>query len=158
MTIVDRLHTLGVTLPTLTPPTHGYVRAKLIGELLFVAGHGPRIDGGYRELGLLGRDVSVAAGSAAARICALNCLGAANDVLGSLDRISEIVRLTGYVASAPGFADQAQILNGASALLVELFGEAGRHVRTAVGVAMLPGNIPVEVELICAVHPIGAAA
>ncbi len=98
--------------------------------------------------GKLGGELTVEQGQAAARICALNCLAVVRAALGELDRVAQVVKLTGFVASAPGFTQQSQVVNGASELLVEVFGERGRHARAAVGVAELPLGAPVEVELV----------
>lgn len=149
MAIDERLAELGVTLPPAAAPSGNYVRARQVGNLLYIAGHGPKnLDGVYPALGKLGSDVTLEQGYEAARNCAINALGSAKGYLGSLDRVRGVVKVLGFVASAPDFHDQPKVVNGASDFLVEVFGEAGRHARSAVGMAVLPGNIPVEVEMI----------
>ncbi len=148
MSIEARLHELGITLPAAPASGGTYVRARRSGNLLFIAGHGPRAEGGYLYLGKLGAEVSVEQGYESARYCAINCLASAREVLGSLDHVSGVIKLLGFVASAPGFNDQPKVMNGASDFLVELFGVSGAHARSAIGTNELPGNIPVEVEMI----------
>jgi enamine deaminase RidA (YjgF/YER057c/UK114 family) len=139
---------LGYQLPVLEPVKHSYVRARQSGVLVFLAGQTPKQDGRYPILGKLGAEVTVEQGRECARICALNLLAAAREQLGSLNRIAQIIQLTGYVASTPEFAQQPLVINAASDLLVEVFGDAGRHARTAIGVAALPSNVPVEIDLV----------
>jgi enamine deaminase RidA (YjgF/YER057c/UK114 family) len=148
MTIDERLAELGINLPEGAKPMGNYVRARQTGNLLYIAGHGSRKDGVYPYLGKVGSDVTLEQGYESARYGAINCLASARDYLGSLDRVSGVVKVLGYVASAPGFNSQPRVVNGASDVLVEIFGEAGRHARSAVGVAELPENIPVEIEMI----------
>ena len=118
------------------------------GNLLFVSGQIPVRDGEVLRRGRCGDDVEVSEAAALARQCALNGLSAARGELGSLDRITRVVRIAGFVASTPDFRDQPAVVNGASQLLVDIFGEAGRHARAAVGVAALPLGVPVEVEFL----------
>lgn len=146
-----RLAELGLTLPVLTPPLAAYVPAVRTGGYVYTSGQLPFVDGTLTLTGKVGADVSVADAAAAARICALNALAAVASVVGGLRAIRRIVKVTGFVASAPDFADQAQVMNGASEFLIAVLGEAGKHARSAVGMAALPMNTPVEVELIAEV-------
>lgn len=143
-----RLAGLGLTLPTPTPPAGAYVKAVQTGNLLFVSGHGPHQDGVLRYRGKVGRDLTLEEGYAAARLSMMNCLTSVRLALGSLDRVARIVKVLGFVNSAPGFVEQPKVINGGSDLLLDLFGEAGRHARSAVGMAELPSNIAVEIELV----------
>jgi enamine deaminase RidA (YjgF/YER057c/UK114 family) len=129
------------------------VLAVRSGTLLFTAGQGPVRDGVMISKGKVGKDITVEEAYEAAKLSALNCLAAAKSVLGSLDRVERVVKVNGYVNSAPGFTDQAKVMNGASDLLVQIFGENGRHARTSVGVAELPQNISVEVDLVLFCNP-----
>ncbi len=144
----ERLRGLGLELPRLPKPAGSYIPAVRAGSLLFTAGQVPFESGELRFTGKVGDAVSLEEAQQAARICALNALAAVASEAGGLDRISRVVKVVGYVASAPGFNGQPQVMNGASDLLGEVFGEAGRHARSAVGVAELPLDAPVEVELI----------
>lgn len=142
-----RLRELGIELPQPPPPVANYVGAVRVGELLFVSGHGPYRDGEYVYRGKLGSDLDVATGQAAARLVMLNFLASVRAELGTLDRVERIVKLLVMVNSAPEFGEQPQVANGASDLLVELFGEErGRHGRSAVGMGALPMGISVEIE------------
>jgi enamine deaminase RidA (YjgF/YER057c/UK114 family) len=147
VTIEARLHELGLELPTLPPPVAKYVPAVRVGDLVWASGATPTIDGVLVISGKLGAEVTVEQGRDAARLAALNCLAGAMTVIDSLGDIARIVKLNGYVASAEGFADQPKVINGASELLEQIFGASGKHARTAVGVAELPGHAPVEVEM-----------
>jgi enamine deaminase RidA (YjgF/YER057c/UK114 family) len=148
MAVADRLATLGLELPSVAAPAGAYVPAVVAGDLVFTAGQLPFVDGALARTGLLGADVTVEEAADLAALCALNALAAVGSVLDGLDRIIQVVKVTGFVASAPGFTDQPKVLNGASQLLVDLFGDRGRHARSAVGVAALPLGSPVEVELV----------
>ena len=148
----ERLAELGLTLPPVTAPVAAYVPAVRTGPHVYVSGQLPMVGGKLPATGKVGGDVSAADAAGLARICALNALAAAAEAAGGLDRISRIVKVTGFVASAPGFNRQPQVVNGASELLIEVFGEAGRHARSAVGVAELPLDAPVEVELMAEVR------
>jgi enamine deaminase RidA (YjgF/YER057c/UK114 family) len=148
----ERLAELGLTLPPVAAPVAAYVPAVRTGPHVYVSGQVPVVDGKLPAAGKVGGEVSASDAAGLARICALNALAAAAAVAGGLDRISRIVKVTGFVASAPGFNGQPQVVNGASELLIEVFGEAGRHARSAVGVAELPLDAPVEVELIAEVR------
>jgi enamine deaminase RidA (YjgF/YER057c/UK114 family) len=143
----DRLAELGIQLPAMAPPMGAYLPAVRSGSLVFTAGQGPVVDGKIVATGKVGADVSLEEAKLHARTCALNAL-AAVDALVGIDAVVRAVKVVGFVASAEGFTDQPAVLNGASELLGEVFGEAGRHARSAVGVAELPFGIPVEVELI----------
>ena len=151
-TPTERLAALGITLPKVTPPLAAYVPAVRTGSYVYTAGQLPVVDGKLLATGKVGADVGAVEASALARTCALNALAAVASVTGGLDAIRRIVKVTGFVASAPGFTQQAQVVNGASELLIEIFGEAGRHARSAVGMAVLPLDAPVEVELIAEVR------
>jgi enamine deaminase RidA (YjgF/YER057c/UK114 family) len=147
-----RLAAIGLTLPEVTPPVAAYLPAVRTGGYVYTAGQLPVAGGQLLAAGKVGAEVGVAEAAALARTCALNALAAAASVAGGLDGIRRIVKVTGFVASAPTFTQQAQVVNGASELLIEVFGEAGRHARSAVGMAVLPLNAPVEVELIAEVR------
>ena len=132
--------------PTL--PVAAYVPAIVTGNLVFTAGQLPFVDGKLAATGKVGAEVSADDAAKLARTCVLNALAAASSVIGSLDRVTRVVKVVGFVASAPDFTGQPGVMNGASELLGEIFGDAGRHARSAVGVAVLPLDAPVEVELI----------
>jgi enamine deaminase RidA (YjgF/YER057c/UK114 family) len=148
MAVADRLDELGLVLPPVAAPAGAYVPAVASGDLVFTSGQLPFLDGTLARTGVLGDDVSVEDAADLAALCALNALAAVAEVLGGLDRVVRVVKVTGFVASAPGFAQQPAVINGASNLLVDVFGEHGRHARSAVGVAALPLSSPVEVELV----------
>jgi enamine deaminase RidA (YjgF/YER057c/UK114 family) len=147
----QRLAELGLSLPAVPAPVAAYVPAVRFEDLVYTAGQLPLLNGTLRAVGKVGTDVSVDDAVDCARIAALNGLAAVVDLTGDLDVITRIVRVVAYVASAPEFTDQPLVANGASGLLREIFGEAGRHARSAVGVAVLPLDAPVEVELVVAV-------
>ena len=147
-----RLNALGLTLPKVSPPLAAYVPAVLTRGYVYTAGQLPVVEGQLLATGKVGAEVGAAEASALARTCALNALAAVASVTGGLDAVRRIVKVTGFVASAPDFTQQAQVVNGASELLIEVFGEAGRHARSAVGMAVLPLNAPVEIELIAEVR------
>lgn len=146
-----RLKSLGIELPEAPAPVANYVPCQVVGDLLFVSGQISKGADGRIVTGKLGASVSIAEGRGAARACALNILAQARNALGDLDRIGGIVKLTGFVASTAAFTDQPQVVNGASDLLVEILGDAGRHTRSAVGVVALPLDAAVEVEAIIAI-------
>lgn len=148
MHIEDRLKQLGLALPPVPTPVANYVPAVQTGNLLFLSGHGPGQGDGKIYKGKLGADLSVEDGYASARQVALCLISTLKNTLGDLDRVKRIVKLTGFVNSTPGFLDQPKVVNGASDLFVEVFGDKGRHARSAVGMVELPGGIPVEIELI----------
>jgi enamine deaminase RidA (YjgF/YER057c/UK114 family) len=144
----ERLAALGLALPPAAAPLAAYVPAVRTGGFVYTSGQLPTIEGKLLAVGKVGAEVSAAEAAELARTCTLNALAAAAAAAGGLDAISRIVKVVGFVASAPGFNGQPQVVNGASELLLEVFGEDGRHARSAVGVAELPLNAPVEVELI----------
>lgn len=147
----EKLKALGMELPAAPKPVATYVPAVRAGNLLFLSGVLPMNEGQLVFTGKLGRELTVEQGMAAARLALLNALAIARQELGSLDKVAKVVKVVGHVASAEGFVQQPQVLNGASDLLVEIFGEAGRHARVAVGAAELPRGAAVEVELILSV-------
>jgi enamine deaminase RidA (YjgF/YER057c/UK114 family) len=151
--IAARLEELGITIPAVAKPLAAYVPAMTTGNLLFTAGQLPFVDGTLVQTGKVGGAVSPTEAAALARVCVLNALAATQSVLGSLERVTRIVKVNGFVASTPDFIGQPQVLNGASELLAEIFGEKGTHARAAVGVAVLPLDAPVEVELILEFGP-----
>lgn len=156
MTIEDKLAEMGVTIPDPKPALGSYVPAVLTGNLVFVSGNLPiQADGSMLHSGKLGVDVSVEEGYAAARQCAINCLSAAKGIIGDLNKVRQVVKLRVLVNSAPDFTDQPAVANGASDMLVELFGESGKHARAAVGVASLPLGASVEVELVLEINLAG---
>jgi enamine deaminase RidA (YjgF/YER057c/UK114 family) len=147
----QRLEALGLTLPAVAQPLAAYVPAARSGNFVYTAGQIPVVDGQLLSTGKVGADIGAVEAAALARTCALNALAAVVSVTGSLSAVRRIVKVTGFVASAPDFTGQAQVVNGASELLLEVFGEAGRHARSAVGTAVLPLDAPVEIELIAEV-------
>jgi enamine deaminase RidA (YjgF/YER057c/UK114 family) len=148
----ERLAAMGLALPPVTAPLAAYVPAVRTNGYVYVSGQVPVAGGKLLAAGKVGGAVSPAEAAGLARTCALNALAAAAAAAGGLDQIRRIVKVTGFVASAPGFNGQPQVVNGASELLIEVFGEDGRHARSAVGVAELPLDAPVEVELIAEVR------
>ncbi len=148
----ERLADLGLTLPAVPTPAGAYVPAVRVGDLVYTAGQLPFVAGELPLTGLVGADVSGAQAADLARTAAINAVAAVADLTGGIDAIGRVVKVVVYVASTSGFADQPAVANGASDVLGEIFGEAGRHARSAVGVAVLPKNSPVEVELIVQVH------
>jgi enamine deaminase RidA (YjgF/YER057c/UK114 family) len=149
--IEERLAELGIELPPAAAPLASYVPVRLVGGQAFVSGQVPLENGLPTAVGKLGADVTIEEGQSAARRCALQALAALRDALGSLDRVRAIARLDVFVASAPGFTDQPKVANGASDVLVEVFGEEGRHARASVGVSELPLGVPVEVAIVAIV-------
>jgi len=148
MTPEERLSELGHALPQTPQSIANYVGAVRTGNLLFLSGKGPDLIGGRRWLGKLGAELTTADGYEAARDTMLNLLAVLRDELGELSRVRRVVKLLGMVNSTPNFDEQPKVINGASDLLVNVFGEAGRHARSAVGMQSLPGGIPVEIEMI----------
>lgn len=146
--IEEKLSSLGITLPSPPAPAGSYVPVVVAGNLAFVAGQIPLEAGQVKFKGKVGKDVPIEAGQEAARLCTVNALAQLKAALGSLDRIKRVVKVTGFVNCEPSFADQPKVVNGASDLLVQVFGEKGKHVRAAVGVASLPMQSAVEVEFI----------
>lgn len=142
----------GIILPPPTPPAFDYVPVVIHGGLAWVSGQLPRdAEGKLPILGRLGDDVDVDQGRKAAELCVLQGLAVLNQALGSLDLVERLVKITGFVASAPGFIEQPKVIDAASNILGSIFGAAGKHARSAVGVAMLPRNVPVEIEFVFAV-------
>jgi enamine deaminase RidA (YjgF/YER057c/UK114 family) len=151
--IEARLAELGIDLPELVPPVAAYVPAMIHGDLVFTAGQLPFVAGALPATGKVGDGHGLVPAEDAkdfARTCVLNALAAVKSAIGSLDRVTQIVKVTGFVSSDPGFTGQPGVINGASETLVEIFGDAGRHARSAVGVSVLPLDAPVEVEIIVA--------
>jgi len=145
--VESKIEQIGLTLPDAPKPVAAYIPAKQTGNLVFTAGQLPMVNGELISKGLLGQDVEIDEANKAARICTLNALSAIKGVIGDLDQIKQIVRVVGYVASVPTFTQQPAVVNGASELLLEIFGEKGKHARSAVGMAVLPLNASVEIEL-----------
>lgn len=146
--IEARLNELGLDLPPAPNPVANYVPALQVGNLLFISGQIAKAADGTVVAGSVGTDLTVEDGQKAAQLCALNILAQAKAALGSLDRIQQVVRLTGYVNSSAGFSDHPKVVNGASDLMVQVLGEKGRHTRAAVGASGLPANTAVEVDAI----------
>lgn len=147
-TIVDRLKAKGITLPEAAAPAANYLPYVITGSLLYISGQLPMEGGKLAVLGHLGKDVDIAAGQRAAELCAINILAQAKAALGDLERIARLVKISGFVASAPDFVSQHLVINGASDLLAEILGERGKHARAAVGMASLPLNAAVEIEAV----------
>jgi enamine deaminase RidA (YjgF/YER057c/UK114 family) len=148
-----RLKELGIVLPPVPKPAANYLPYRLVGNVLYLSGQGPRDDKGVVAKGKLGAEISVEEGYRRARLTGLNLLATMRDALGSLDRVDFIVKLLGMVNAAPDFNDSPKVINGCSDLFVEVFGDAGRHARSAVGHVMLPNQMSVEIEAIVAVKP-----
>ncbi len=148
MSVEARLAELGLELPEVATPAGAYVPAVISGNLVFTAGQIPLVDGKLMAEGRLGAEISAEAGKEIAQRCALNAIAAVKSVLGDLERVKKVVKVVGFVASTPEFTAQPGVVNGASELLQAAFGDKGIHARSAVGVAVLPLNSPVEVELI----------
>ena len=149
MKVEQRLKELGIELPAPPAPVANYVRYVQAGNLLFVSGHGPSRDGKFVYTGKVGAEVSLEDAYQAARLVMINCLASMKEALGDLDRVKRIVKLLGMVNAVPEFGDQPKVINGASDLLVDVFGsEIGKHARSAVGMGSLPSQITVEIEMI----------
>ncbi|MCC3764568.1 RidA family protein [Glycomyces sp. TRM65418] len=146
------LERLGLALPTVVPPLAAYQPAVRSGDYVYTSGQLPMVDGELAAVGRVGAEVDPEQGYDLARICGLNCLAAVASIV-PLDQVERIVKVVGFVASAPGFTGQPKVLNGASELFGDVFGDAGKHARSAVGVAELPLGAPVEVELIAQLVP-----
>ena len=147
-TLDARLAELGLEIPTSSKPVAAYIPAVASGNLVYTSGQLPMVDGALPLTGKVGAEVSVDDAKALARTCVLNGLAAARTAIGSLDRITRVVKVVGFVASDPSFSGQPGVINGASELLGEIFGDAGAHARSAVGVAVLPLDAPVEIEFV----------
>lgn len=148
MSFEAKLTEMGIVVPEAPKPVAAYVPAVQIGDIIYTSGQIPFVDGQIKYKGKLGKEVTVEQGYDAAKVCVINALAAVKSLAGSLDNIEKIIKVVGFVNSAPGFTDQPKVINGASELLAEVFGEAGAHARSAVGVAELPIDSAVEVELI----------
>ncbi len=148
MSVTARLAELGITIPQVAKPVASYVPATTTGNLVFTAGQLPFVDGQLPATGKVGDEVSAEDAKDLARIAVLNAIAAVETAIGSVDRVTRIVKLVVFVASTPGFTGQPAVANGASDTLVDIFGDAGRHARSAVGVAALPLDAPVELELV----------
>ncbi len=148
MDVYENLEKMGLVLPS--PPQAGgkYVPTKKIGNLVYTSGQGPTVDGKPVVTGKLGGELSIEDGYEAARVCMLNVLSVLQDQIGDLNTVKNVVKVLGFVASASGFNAQPEVINGGSQLLIDVFGEKGKHARSAIGTNELPGNIPVEIEVI----------
>ena len=144
----DRLAELGVVVPATSKPVAAYIPAVTSGNLVFTSGQLPMVDGVLLATGKVGAEIDADAAKQLARQCVVNGLAAARSAIGSLDRITRVVKVVGFVASDPSFTGQPGVINGASELLAEIFGDSGQHARSAVGVAVLPLDAPVEVEFV----------
>lgn len=144
----EKIKALGLEIPEIAKPLAAYIPAKQVGDLIMTSGQVPLVNGEIKYTGKVGSDLTEEGGQEAAKICALNCLAAIKGIIGSLDKIEEIIKLTVFVNSADGFSAQPKVANGASELLVNIFGEKGKHARSAVGVNGLPLNAAVEIEMI----------
>jgi len=151
MHIEQELEKLGFTLPT-PRPVAAYVPAVRSGDLIFTAGQGPMVDGHPKFTGKLGRELTEEQGYQAAQICVVNCLACVKSLIGDLDKVEQVVKLLGFVASVDGFTRQPWVMNGASELLIRLYGDRGKHARSAIGTNQLPLDIPVEVEIVVRVR------
>ena len=148
----QRLKKLGLTLPSAAQPSFNYVPVVVERGIAYVSGQLPKVDGEVRIFGQLGDTVSFEQGQEAARVCAVQALACLAEALGSIDRVARIVRLSGFVSSTSDFFKHPSVIDAASELMVQVFGEAGRHARSAIGVAALPRNAPVELEVIASVR------
>ncbi|MFH1031890.1 MAG: RidA family protein [Chloroflexota bacterium] len=148
MSAEDKLKELGLVLPQSPKPVANYVPTVKTGNLLFISGHGPFNDGKIKISGKLGRELTVEEGYQTARNVALNCLASVKVAIGSLDKVKRVVKVLGMVNCTEDFKDQPKVINGCSDLLVAVFGELGKHARSAVGVSALPNQMPVEIEMI----------
>ena len=151
MSVSERLAELGIELPSVVPPVAAYIPAKVHGDLVYTAGQLPMVSGALPEIGKVGEGEGLVTPDAAAgyaRQCALNAVAAAAAAAGGVDRLAGVLKVTGFVASVPEFTGQPGVINGASTVLGEIFGDAGRHARSAVGVPVLPLDAPVEVEVV----------
>lgn len=151
--VEQRLARKGLYVPDPASPVASYVPAVTTGNLTFISGQGPKLDGGLTHVGVVGDTVTEEEAVAAAEVCALNVLAALKAEIGDLDRVVRVVKLLGFVASARGFTRQPFVMNGASEVFAVAFGDAGRHARSAIGTNQLPFDIPVEVEAIFEVRP-----
>jgi enamine deaminase RidA (YjgF/YER057c/UK114 family) len=148
MKIERELEKLGLKLPDAPTPAANYVPAVRVGSLLFLSGHVPRLGNEFKFKGKVGRDLTLEQGYEAARLVTLNCLATIKNAVGDLDRVERIVKVLGFVNASEGFMETPKVLNGASDLLVQLYGENGRHARSAIGTSNLPFDIAVEIEMV----------
>ena len=148
MSIDDRLKELGITLPPANPPAAIYHPGVLAGKFIFTAGQTPKVNGVLQYKGKLGKDVTLEEGKKAARLCCLSCLAIIKSLAGGLDNVETIVKMTGFVNSDPSFTQQSKVIDGASELLYDIFGDIGAHARSAVGCSVLPNDAACEIELI----------
>jgi enamine deaminase RidA (YjgF/YER057c/UK114 family) len=146
----EKLSNMGITLPEVEPPVANYVKFRKSGNLIFLSGHGPC--GGEFRRGKLGRDLSIEEGYQAARLTGVCLLATLKSAIGDLNRVKQIIRVTGMVNSMPEFAEQPKVINGCSDLLTEVFGEKGKHTRAAIGMVSLPSHIPVEISMIAEIE------
>ncbi|MBV6420282.1 MAG: hypothetical protein DAHOPDDO_01523 [Ignavibacteriaceae bacterium] len=144
----EKIKQLGITIPDPVKPLAAYIPAMQVGNLVMTSGQVPIANGAVKFHGKVGRDLTEDEGRDAAKLCAINCLSAVKSVIGNLDKIKRVLKLTVFIASAEGFTAQPKVANGASEFIGEIFGEAGKHVRSAVGVSELPLNSAVEIEMI----------
>jgi enamine deaminase RidA (YjgF/YER057c/UK114 family) len=149
--IEKRLLELGIELPPAAKPLAAYVPGVKVNDMIYTSGQLPLVNGELKYKGKVGADISEADAKKAAEICVINCLSVLRDLSGDLDKVKRIVKLTVFISSAPGFTNQPEVANGASELLEKIFGEKGKHARSAVGVSELPRNAAVEIELVAAV-------
>ena len=150
--IEEKIKQMGITIPEAAKPLAAYIPAQQVGNLIMTSGQVPISAGVIKFQGKVGKDLSEEEGKNAAKLCAINCLSALKSIIGSLDKIKRIIKLTVFVNSSDGFTAQPKIANGASEFIIEIFGEAGKHVRSAVGVSELPLNSAVEIEMIVEVN------
>ncbi len=150
--IDEKLVELGIELPKKAKPLANYVNVVRVGNMIYLSGKGPQKEDGTFITGKVGRDLSIAEGQQAARLTGIHLLGALNDEIGNLDKVRRIVKVLGMVNCTSDFTEQPLVINGFSDLMVEVFGEKGSHARSAVGMGSLPGNIPVEIEMIVEVE------
>ncbi len=155
MTPSARLKELGIELPKVSAPLAAYVPTRLMGNVLYISGQGPIVDGKIVARGKLGRNMTVEQGIVAARLSAINALAAIVSAAGNLDRVAQIVKLNGYVNSDDEFEQQHLVINGASELLLDVLGDRGRHARAAIGTNSLPMGMPVEIELVVEISDAG---
>jgi len=148
----QQLAELGVTLPSAAQPAFKYVPVVIHGDVAYVSGQLPKVDNSIMVTGLVGGTVTLEQAKESARVCAMQALACLAEALGSVDRVARIIKLTGFVASAAGFYEQPAVIDSASQFMLDVFGDDGRHARSAVGVAALPRNAPVELEVIAAVR------
>ena len=148
----EKLKQMGIEIPEPVKPLAAYIPAMQVGNLVMTSGQVPISDGSVKFQGKVGKDLTEEEGREAAKLCAINCLSAIKSVIGSLEKIKRVVKLTVFISSAEGFTAQPKVANGASEFIGEIFGEAGKHVRSAVGVSELPLNSAVEIEMIVEIN------